>query len=73
MKQTKLTQINIKTTDVLVIRSGFAPPHINCPNCGAEVEILTADQAAARGIGAAAADVTAYTDINDRIVFQEER
>jgi hypothetical protein len=65
MKQTKRTHISIKTRDVLIIRNGLAPPEIHCPNCGVEMEILTPDQAANRGLKLlkqAEPEITAYTE-----------
>ena len=50
MKQIKRTNISIETREVLVIRNGVPPPEVHCPNCGSEIEILTPEQASARGV-----------------------
>jgi hypothetical protein len=50
MKHTKRTNITIKSSEVLVLRSGVAPPEIHCPNCGSQVQFLTPERAAQHGI-----------------------
>jgi hypothetical protein len=76
MKQIKRTHIHIKTKDVLIIRNGLAPPEIHCPNCGVEVEILTPEQAAGRGLEllSGSPDVTGYSeDTSEHIIIQEKK
>lgn len=75
MKQIKRTNISIETREVLVIRNGAPPPEIHCPNCGAGVEILTPQQAIARGMELLpeGQDVRAYSNETDTVTIQEEK